>query len=221
MAVVQEEAEEGDDGSVGENKGRINAVRVHILIAHWEDIVDIVRRGAPIAHIHLRPCRNAHCLQRRPCPFGPTQNEEMEDMGIGNLIPRILVLTGTKLELVIMEMAQQIQDKTNVVRGAPIVEPTNDFFWFSKPHWILFLIHFSLFENAFQMAYFLWSLMGSHMKTAIFEEQTAKAVKKWQKEAKQRQKKRSPQNTSTSRDSSPSYLLHNLNNSSSAHPVGY
>nr|GMD43570.1 MLO protein homolog 1-like [Ipomoea batatas] len=50
---------------------------------------------------------------------------------------RILVLTGTKLELVIMEMAQQIQDKTNVVRGAPIVEPTNDFFWFSKPHWIL------------------------------------------------------------------------------------
>ncbi|XP_031104010.1 MLO protein homolog 1-like [Ipomoea triloba] len=183
----------------------------------------------------------------------------------------ILVLTGTKLELVIMEMAQQIQDKTNVVRGAPIVEPTNDFFWFSKPHLILFLIHFSLFENAFQMAYFLWSLwqfgitscvhdniysivlrvclgvilhvlcsyitfphyalvtqMGSHMKTAIFEEQTAKAVKKWQKEAKQRQKKRSsptspsPQNTSTSRDSSPSYLLHNLNNSSSAHPpMGY
>nr|GLL37127.1 MLO protein homolog 1-like [Ipomoea trifida] len=135
---------------------------------------------------------------------------------------KILVLTGTKLELVIMEMAQQIQDKTNVVRGAPIVEPTNDFFWFSKPHWILFLIHFSLFENAFQMAYFLWSLMGSHMKTAIFEEQTAKAVKKWQKEAKQRQKKRSPQNTSSSRDSSPSYLLHNLNNSSSAHPpMGY
>nr|GMD40315.1 MLO protein homolog 1-like [Ipomoea batatas] len=70
--------------------------------------------------------------------------------------------------------------------------------------------------------------MGSHMKTAIFEEQTAKAVKKWQKEAKQRQKKRSsptspgfltsPQNTCSSRDSSPSYLLHNLNNSSSAHP---
>nr|GMD46689.1 MLO protein homolog 1-like [Ipomoea batatas] len=169
-----------------------------------------------------------------------------------------------------MEMAQQIQDKTNVVRGAPIVEPTNDFFWFSKPHWILFLIHFSLFEVHYELFllllmqwqfgitscvhdniysivlrvclgvilhvlcsyitfphYALVTQMGSHMKTAIFEEQTAKAVKKWQKEAKQRQKKRSsptsptPQNTSTSRDSSPSYLLHNLNNSSSAHPVGY
>ena len=62
------------------------------------------------------------------------------------IIMQILVSVGTKLELVIMEMAQQIQDKTTVVRGAPVVEPTNDFFWFSRPHWILFLIHFTLFE---------------------------------------------------------------------------
>lgn len=35
-AVVQEEAEEGDDGSVRENKGRANAARVYILIPHCE-----------------------------------------------------------------------------------------------------------------------------------------------------------------------------------------
>lgn len=78
--------------------------------------------------------------------------------------------------------------------------------------------------------------MGSHMKSAIFEEQTAKALKKWQKEAKERQKQlrggsspttspgffTSPQSSTPTRDSSPSYLLHNLNNnSSSAHPMGY
>lgn len=62
--------------------------------------------------------------------------------------------------------------------------------------------------------------MGSHMKTAIFEEQTAKALKNWQKAAKNRKKLRSrggdasvnsfmsPENT-PSRGSSPMHLLHN------------
>ncbi|XP_062100576.1 MLO protein homolog 1-like [Humulus lupulus] len=69
----------------------------------------------------------------------------------------IVLLVGTKLELIVMEMAQEIQDRTTIVKGAPIVEPSNKFFWFNRPHWILLLIHFTLFENAFQMAYFLWT----------------------------------------------------------------
>lgn len=59
---------------------------------------------------------------------------------------QIILLVGTKLELVIVEMAQQIQDRTTVVRGAPLVEPSNNFFWFNRPQWILFLIHFTLFQ---------------------------------------------------------------------------
>ncbi|KAH9759683.1 MLO-like protein [Citrus sinensis] len=145
----------------------------------------------------------------------------------------IILLVGTKLELVIMEMAQEIQDRTTVVRGAPVVEPNNKFFWFNRPEWILFLIHYTLFQNAFQMAFFLWIVyefgihscfhenlpliltrvivgvalqflcsyitfplyalvtqMGSHMKKSIFEEQTAKALKKWQKAAKERRRSR-------------------------------
>lgn len=45
-----------------------------------------------------------------------------------------------------MEMALQIQDKNAVVKGTPIVEPSNKFFWFNRPQWILFLIHLTLFQ---------------------------------------------------------------------------
>ncbi|CAN1781667.1 MLO-like protein 12 [Linum perenne] len=69
----------------------------------------------------------------------------------------ILLVVGTKLELVIMDMAQQIQERSTVVRGAPIVEPDNRYFWFNRPHWILLLIHYTLFQNAFQMSYVLWN----------------------------------------------------------------
>ncbi|GMP44444.1 hypothetical protein CsSME_00013369 [Camellia sinensis var. sinensis] len=150
-----------------------------------------------------------------------------------SLVPLIiLLLVGTKLELVIMELAQQIEDRATVVRGAPVVEPSNRFFWFNRPQWILILIHFTLFQNAFQMALFLWTWMGSHMKQAIFEEQTAKALKKWQKAAKERKKQRkaggrgadvsnnssgfiSGENT-PSNASSPLHLLHNHKYRSSA-----
>ncbi|KAJ0097536.1 hypothetical protein Patl1_29303 [Pistacia atlantica] len=143
----------------------------------------------------------------------------------------IFLIVGAKLEIIIMEMAQQIQDRGTVVKGAPVVEPSNSFFWFNCPDLILFLLHFTLFQNAFQMAYFLWTWyefglkscfhknlvevlirvflgvalqilcsyitfplyalvtqMGSHMKEAIFEEQTAMALKKWQKAARERKK---------------------------------
>ncbi|CAN1781666.1 MLO protein homolog 1 [Linum perenne] len=70
---------------------------------------------------------------------------------------QILLVVGTKLELVIMDMAQQIQERSTVVRGAPIVEPDNRYFWFNRPHWILLLIHYTLFQNAFQMSYVLWN----------------------------------------------------------------
>ncbi|XP_050240763.1 MLO protein homolog 1-like [Quercus robur] len=175
-----------------------------------------------------------------------------------------LLLVGTKLEVIIMEMAQQIQDRTTVVKGAPVVEPSNKYFWFNQPDWILFLIHLTLFQNAFQMAYFLWiwyefgltsclheklpeilirvflgvalqvlcsyitfplyslvtQMGGSHMKKAIFEEQTAKAVKKWQKAARERKKLRKAGATDVSssgfmrgentpsHNSSPIHLLH-------------
>ncbi|KAF8026332.1 hypothetical protein BT93_F2962 [Corymbia citriodora subsp. variegata] len=146
------------------------------------------------------------------------------------LAPLLIILSvGTKLQVIIMEMAQDIQDRTSVVKGPPVVEPHDRFFWFNRPQWVLLLIHFTLFQNAFQMAFFLWTWsefgwrscfhdnvgvilsrvllglalqflcsyiafplyalvthMGSHMKKAIFEEQMARALKNWHKEAKER-----------------------------------
>ncbi|KAF4370487.1 hypothetical protein G4B88_005208, partial [Cannabis sativa] len=85
----------------------------------------------------------------------------------------IVLLVGTKLELIVMEMAEEIQDRTTIVRGAPIVEPSNKFFWFNRPHWILLLIHFTLFENAFQMAYFLWTWYEFGITSCFHENLTA------------------------------------------------
>ncbi|XP_020262248.1 LOW QUALITY PROTEIN: MLO protein homolog 1-like [Asparagus officinalis] len=68
----------------------------------------------------------------------------------------VLLLVGMKLEIIIMEMAHQIQNKTTVIKGALVVEPSNSYFWFNNPKWILFLIQLTLFQNAFQVAHFLW-----------------------------------------------------------------
>ncbi|KAA8532088.1 hypothetical protein F0562_006770 [Nyssa sinensis] len=63
--------------------------------------------------------------------------------------------------------------------------------------------------------YALVTQMGSHMKKAIFEEQTAKALKKWQKAAKERKKLRKAGadvplsgEVTPSHSSSPIHLLH-------------
>jgi mlo protein len=68
----------------------------------------------------------------------------------------IVLLVGTKLQVIITEMALEIQDRCSVVKGTPIVRPTNDLFWFARPQLVLFLIHFTLFQTAFQIAYFFW-----------------------------------------------------------------
>ncbi|KAL8255792.1 hypothetical protein R6Q59_030859 [Mikania micrantha] len=73
-------------------------------------------------------------------------------------IPLITVLlVGTKLQVVITKMGLRIQERGAVVKGTPLVEPTNDLFWFNRPHLLLYLIHFVLFQNAFQLAFFAWS----------------------------------------------------------------
>ncbi|KAF7062120.1 hypothetical protein CFC21_068755 [Triticum aestivum] len=63
-----------------------------------------------------------------------------------------------------MEMAQEIQDRESVVKGAPAVEPSNKYFWFDRPDWVLFLIHLTLFQNAFQMAHFVWTVATPDLK---------------------------------------------------------
>lgn len=54
-------------------------------------------------------------------------------------------------------MALRIQERGEVVKGVPVVEPGDDLFWFNRPRLILYLINFVLFQNAFQVAFFAWT----------------------------------------------------------------
>ncbi|KAK4430884.1 MLO-like protein 6 [Sesamum alatum] len=69
----------------------------------------------------------------------------------------IILLVGTKLQVIITKMGIRILERGDVIKGTPVVEPGDDLFWFNRPGLILFLIHFVLFQNAFQLAFFAWS----------------------------------------------------------------
>ncbi|KAJ0616408.1 hypothetical protein HanRHA438_Chr02g0088691 [Helianthus annuus] len=58
----------------------------------------------------------------------------------------IVLLVGTKLQVIIIKMGLRIQERGVVVKGTPLVQPANDLFWFNRPHLLLYLIHFVLFQ---------------------------------------------------------------------------
>ncbi|EMS61495.1 MLO-like protein 8 [Triticum urartu] len=72
-------------------------------------------------------------------------------------IPLIVILAvGTKLQAIIARMAVEITEKHTVIQGMPVVKLSDEHFWFGKPHMVLHLIHFALFQNAFEITYFFW-----------------------------------------------------------------
>ncbi|TQD73678.1 hypothetical protein C1H46_040799 [Malus baccata] len=150
-----------------------------------------------------------------------------EAMFVLSILPLIIILAvGTKLQAIITQMALEIQERHAVVQGIPLVQVSDEHFWFGWPQLVLHLIHFVLFQNAFEITYFFWiwyefglrscfhdnfvltalrvalgvavqfmcsyitlplyalvTQMGSTMKKSIFDEQTNKALKIWQKNA--------------------------------------
>ncbi|KAK3410590.1 hypothetical protein EUGRSUZ_J02553 [Eucalyptus grandis] len=74
-----------------------------------------------------------------------------------SLIPVIIILAiGTGLQAVLIKMAREITERHAVVQGIPLVQGSDRYFWFGRPHLVLHFIHFALFQNAFQITYFLW-----------------------------------------------------------------
>ncbi|KAI3995177.1 hypothetical protein MKX01_031979 [Papaver californicum] len=158
----------------------------------------------------------------------------------------IILLVGTKLQVIITRMGLRIQEKGDVVKGVPVVQPADDLFWFSRPRLILYLIHFVLFQNAFQLAFFVWTWwefglrscfhehiedvvirismgvliqilcsyvtlplyalvtqMGSSMKSTIFNDSIATALRKWHHTAKKQIKENQLSRTVTPLSSRP------------------
>ncbi|XP_050214853.1 MLO-like protein 3 [Mercurialis annua] len=74
-----------------------------------------------------------------------------------SFLPLIIVLVlGTKLEVVVAKMALQLKDQNNVIKGAILVQPNDNLFWFHHPRYVLTLLHYTLFVNAFEVAFFVW-----------------------------------------------------------------
>ncbi|TKY62167.1 MLO protein 3 [Spatholobus suberectus] len=72
-------------------------------------------------------------------------------------VPLLLVLiVGAKLEVIVDEMALQMKDDNNVTKGTPLVCPSDKFFWFGHPGFVLTILHYTLFVNAFELAFFTW-----------------------------------------------------------------
>ncbi|KAH7656811.1 mlo protein [Dioscorea alata] len=74
-----------------------------------------------------------------------------------SFIPLALVLTiGTKLQIIVAKMAIRLHEQNRVITGALVVQPNDDHFWFSNPKLILFLLHLVLFQNSFELSFFIW-----------------------------------------------------------------
>ncbi|KAL5974973.1 hypothetical protein ACLOJK_031649 [Asimina triloba] len=122
---------------------------------------------------------------------------------------QIILLVGTKLQVIITKMGLEILDRGDVVKGVPVVQPADNHFWFKRPRLLLFLIHFVLFQ------------MGTNMKSTIFNDRVATALRTWHHTARKRVKQNrgnrsgtatpmtpmSPSRTMTPPRSSPTYLL--------------
>ncbi|RWW06065.1 hypothetical protein GW17_00030633 [Ensete ventricosum] len=73
-----------------------------------------------------------------------------EDFEVVVEIRYVILLVGTKLQVIITRMAVNIMERGDVVKGVPVVQPADDLFWFNRPRLLLFLIHFVLFQVILQ-----------------------------------------------------------------------
>ncbi|KAH9662264.1 MLO-like protein 10 [Citrus sinensis] len=123
----------------------------------------------------------------------------------------IILAIGTELQSILTKMALEISERHAVVQGIPLVQGSDQYFWFGRPQLVLHLIHFALFQVLnclffllisdlrvgvlFLCSYItlpLYALvtqMGSQMKKSIFDEQTSKALKRWHMAVKKRKKR--------------------------------
>ncbi|KAL5713761.1 MLO-like protein 8 [Ranunculus cassubicifolius] len=87
-----------------------------------------------------------------------------------SIAPLVIILAvGTKLQAIITQMAVDIQERHAVVQGIPLVQVSDSYFWFGRPQLVLYLIHFTLFQNAFQITYFLWIWYEFGLKSCFHE----------------------------------------------------
>ncbi|KAI3990353.1 hypothetical protein MKX01_020412 [Papaver californicum] len=87
-----------------------------------------------------------------------------------SFLPLILLLVvGAKLEHIITQLAEEISGNTPSDNAAVAVKPSDKHFWFSRPDIVFYLIHFILFQNAFEIAFFFWIWSTYGFNSCILE----------------------------------------------------
>ncbi|KAF8393743.1 hypothetical protein HHK36_019941 [Tetracentron sinense] len=77
---------------------------------------------------------------------------------------QLLLLVGAKLEHIITRLAEEVverkMDNQRAQQIKPsdkhLIKPSDEHFWFNRPGIVLYLIHFILFQNSFEIAFFFW-----------------------------------------------------------------
>ncbi|KAL0406819.1 UNVERIFIED_CONTAM: MLO-like protein 11 [Sesamum latifolium] len=104
------------------------------------------------------------------------------------LIPVTLVLlVGTKLQHVIATLALESAGISGSFSG-PKFKLRDELFWFNKPELLLSLIHFILFQNAFELASFFWFWIWEHYKAALIPKRIRETIHGWGKAARRRRR---------------------------------
>ncbi|XAR56205.1 hypothetical protein NMG60_11036587 [Bertholletia excelsa] len=80
----------------------------------------------------------------------------------------LLLLVGAKLEHIITRLAQESAERMG--GESETMRPSDEYFWFGKPRLVLHLIHFILFQNSFEMAFFFWIWCTYGFRSCIMEE---------------------------------------------------
>ncbi|XP_010439065.1 PREDICTED: MLO-like protein 13 [Camelina sativa] len=86
-----------------------------------------------------------------------------------SFLPLILLLmVGAKLEYIISSLALDVSEKRSRAEEA-VITPSDELFWFHRPGIVLQLIHFILFQNSFEIAFFFWILFTYGIHSCIME----------------------------------------------------
>ncbi|KAK3024439.1 hypothetical protein RJ639_042971, partial [Escallonia herrerae] len=114
-----------------------------------------------------------------------SMEEEFRDI-VGISIPLwIFAIVCILLGFHVVKLAFEIMDASQWT-GNHQFKLRDELFWFNKPRLLLRLIQFISFQNAFEMATFIWSLMGSKFKKSIISEDVRRSLHGWRRRVKTR-----------------------------------
>ncbi|KAG5546273.1 hypothetical protein RHGRI_018446 [Rhododendron griersonianum] len=101
---------------------------------------------------------------------------------------KLVLLVGAKLQHVIATLALESAAITGYFNEAKLT-PRDGLFWFKKPELLLSLIHFVLFQNAFELASFFWFWMGTNYKAALIPQRIRETIHGWGKDVRRRKRR--------------------------------